>query len=102
MFWGRLPSAPAKLIASRQLSHRLRIENNLELSSRHPLTKKALVIFRFRAAVEAINRIVLSIRQQPNKCPGIILLIPEALALIWGWFCYSTAASMLQNRMNLS
>ena len=38
--------------------YRLAIENNLEFSSRHPLTEKALVIFRFRAAVEATNRIV--------------------------------------------
>ena len=56
------------------------IKNNLEFSSRHPLTEKALMIFCFGAAFEATNRIVLSIRQQPNKCPGITLLIPEALA----------------------
>jgi hypothetical protein len=65
------------------------------------LDQKALMIFRFRAAVEATNRIVLSIRQQPNQCPGIILLIPEALARMWRWFCYAIAAPMLQNRMNL-
>jgi hypothetical protein len=97
-------------IASRPLSHpisrrsktryRFAIKNHLEFSSRHPLTEKALVIFCFRAAVEATYCTVLSIRQQPNQCPGVILLIPEALALMWGWFCYSTAAPMLQTRMN--
>ncbi len=44
-----------------RLSHRLRIKNNLELSRRHPLTQKALVIFRFGAAVEATNCIVLDL-----------------------------------------
>ena len=42
----------------RRLEESFAIENNLEFSSRHPLTEKALVIFRFRAAVEATNRIV--------------------------------------------
>ncbi len=68
------------MIASRPLSHRISIKNNLELGSRHPMPEKALMIFRFRAAVEASYRIVLSIGSKPNKRPGIILLIPEVLA----------------------
>jgi hypothetical protein len=49
------------MIASRPLTHSICIENNLEFSSRHPLPQKTRVIFRFCAAVEATNRIVLSI-----------------------------------------
>jgi hypothetical protein len=60
--------------------YRFAIKNNLFPQQQHPLTEKSLMIFRFRAAVEATNRIMLSLRQKYNKSSGVILLIPEVLA----------------------
>jgi hypothetical protein len=50
-----------------RLEESFAIKNNLEFSSRHPMPEKALVIFRFRAAFESTNRIVLSIRLSAMK-----------------------------------
>jgi hypothetical protein len=42
------------------------------------------MIFSFCAAIEASYRVVLSIRQEPHQCPGVIRLIPKAIALSRG------------------
>src|ERR671932_1485357 len=111
---GRSSTFARGLMISR---HSCLIEYDLELCHWHPLSQKALMIFRFDAAIEASDCIVLSVWQQSHQCPRVILLIPDAIALGTAKliafsrrtlhrcarvrFYNPTTASMLQDRVNL-